>query len=98
MKSDDVDILVMRISTDDGKTRYTADVQAEYDGKNSAMALTTGGMAALASRVIMTEKFGENGVFPLENVIKAEPELMANFIEGLRMLGVLNSQSKSDLI
>jgi saccharopine dehydrogenase-like NADP-dependent oxidoreductase len=88
MKSDDRDILVMRISADDGKTEYIADIYADHDGINSAMALTTGGMAALAARAIMTGKFKENGAFPLENVIKAEPDLMSYFIEGLQDLGV----------
>ena len=62
------------------------------------MALTTGGMAALATRIIITEKFGENGVFPLENVIKVKPELMVYFIEGLQDLGVKYSHKKTKLI
>lgn len=93
MKSDDRDVLVLRISADDEVTGYTADVYAEHDGINSAMAKTTGGMAALAARTIMTGKFGKHGVFPIENVIKAEPELMAYFIDGLQKLGVKYSQT-----
>ncbi len=95
MKSDDRDVLVLRIQADDGKSRYTADVYSEHDGTSSAMALTTGGMAALAARVIMTGKFKENGAFPLEKVIKADPGLMVYFIEGLQRLGVEYSERKA---
>ena len=98
MKSDDRDILVLRISVDDGKTEHIADVYAEHDGTNSAMAKTTGGMAALAARAIMKGKFGNNGVFPLEKVIKAEPELIDYFIDGLQNLGVKYSHKKTKLI
>ncbi len=97
MRADDKDILVLRISADDGNTRYTADVYAEHDGTNSAMALTTGGMATLAARVIMTRKFKENGVFPLEKVIKVEPGFIAYFIEGLQNLGVKYSQVQTKI-
>jgi saccharopine dehydrogenase-like NADP-dependent oxidoreductase len=88
MRSDDRDILILRISADDGETGYTADVYAEHDGTNSAMAITTGGMAALAARAIISGKFEDIGVFPLENVIKAEPGLISYFIEGMQNLGV----------
>jgi saccharopine dehydrogenase-like NADP-dependent oxidoreductase len=98
MKSDDRDILVLRIQADDRKTTYTADVYAEHDGKNSAMALTTGGMAALAARAIMSGKFVKLGVFPLENVIKLEPELMDYFIEGMQKLGVKYLENQSELM
>jgi saccharopine dehydrogenase-like NADP-dependent oxidoreductase len=95
MKPDDRDILVLRISADDGKTSYTADVYAEHDRTNSAMALTTGGTAALASRAIITRKFVKKGVFPLEKVIKIEPGLISYFIDGLQKLGVVYSERKS---
>ena len=88
MRADDRDILVLRIQVDDEKTQYTADVYTEHNGTNSAMALSTGGMAAMATWVIMTGKFKENGIFPIEKVIKVEPKLMPYFIEGLQNLGV----------
>jgi saccharopine dehydrogenase-like NADP-dependent oxidoreductase len=98
MRPDDRDVLVLRISADDGKTRYIADIYAEHDGTNSAMAITTGGMAALAARAIMSGKFENIGVFPNEKVIKAELGLMPYFIEGLQDLGVKYSESKSEII
>lgn len=97
MAIDDRDILVMRVQADDGKTRYAADVYAEHDGVSSAMALTTGGMAALATRVILTGKFGAKGVFPLEKVIKEKPGLLQYFIEGLQKERVSYSQYKLEL-
>jgi saccharopine dehydrogenase-like NADP-dependent oxidoreductase len=97
MKPDDRDILVLRISADDGKRKFNGDVYAEHDGFNSAMALTTGGMAALAARTIITGKFVKKGVFPLEKVIKAEPGLMEYFIEGMQRLGVKYSERRSEL-
>jgi saccharopine dehydrogenase-like NADP-dependent oxidoreductase len=98
MKPDDRDILVLRIQADDRKTRYTADIYAEHDGTNSAMALTTGGMAALAAQAIMTGKFGENGVFPMEKVIKTKPVLMPYFIEGMQRLGVVYTERRAEII
>jgi len=97
MKPDDRDILVLRIQVDDEKTQYTADVYSEHDGTNSAMAITTGGMAALGARAIMAGIFENNGVFPIEKVIKAKPGLMLYFIEGLQNLGVKYSESKFEL-
>ncbi|WP_455392196.1 saccharopine dehydrogenase family protein [[Eubacterium] cellulosolvens] len=94
MRSDDRDILVLRISADDGKTEFVADVYAEHDDTNSSMALTTGGMAALAAQAIMSGKFVNHGTFPLEKVIKVEPELMDYFIEGLQDLGVKYSLTR----
>jgi saccharopine dehydrogenase-like NADP-dependent oxidoreductase len=98
MKTDDRDILVMSISADDGKTEYTADVYAEHDGTYSAMAITTGGMAALAARAIISGKFENKGVFPLEKVIKVKPGLMPYYIEGMKMLGVKYSHKKTKLL
>lgn len=89
MNADDKDVLVMRIEADDGKTGYSSDVYAEHDGVSSAMALTTGGMAALAARAIFIKKFELKGVFPLEKAIKEKPELMQYFSRGLQKLGVL---------
>lgn len=97
MTVDDRDVLVMRVQADDGKTRYAADVYAKHDGMNSAMALTTGGMAALASRMILAGKFGMKGVFPLEKVIKEKPGLLQYFIDGLRKSKVSYSQYRSEL-
>jgi saccharopine dehydrogenase-like NADP-dependent oxidoreductase len=61
------------------------------------MALTTGGMAALAARGIMSKKFENTGVFPVEKVIKTEPGLIDYFIEGLQNLGVKYSQTRRDM-
>lgn len=98
MRPDDRDILIMRIQTDDGMSKFTADVYAEHDGVNSAMAKTTGGMAAFATRAIISKKFEKYGTFPLEKVIKIEPELMEYFIQGLYDLGIKYTQNCSELI
>lgn len=97
MKPADRDILVMRIQADDGKTQHTADVFSRHNGKYSAMALTTGGMAALATRVIIEGKFKHHGVFPLENVIKKERDLINYFIRGLQKNGVKYSENVTRL-
>ncbi len=98
MRPDDRDVLVMKIQADDEKTRYTTDIYIEHDGTNSAMALTTGGMAALAARVIISGKIIEHGVFPLENVIKIDQKLMNYFLEGLQNLGPKYLRCQSELI
>ena len=98
MGIDDRDVLVMRVEADDGKIRYTADVYAEHDGVSSAMALTTGGMAALAARAIFIKKFELKGVFPLEKAVKEKPELMQYFSRGLQKLGVLLLEKPKTLL
>lgn len=98
MRSNDRDILVLRIQADDGKIKHMADIYAEHDGTNSAMAITTGGMAALAARVIMVGKFVMHGTFPLEKVIKVEPNLTVYFIEGMQNLGVKYSQTSNSIL
>lgn len=97
MAVDDRDILVMRVQADDGRIRHVADVYAEHDGVSSAMALTTGGMAALAARAMLAGKFLAKGVFPLEKVVKEKPELLQYFIEGLQRAEVSYSQYRSEL-
>lgn len=97
MRPEDKDVLVMRVQADDEKTRYTADVYAEHDGKISAMALTTGGMAALAARAVITKKFDAIGVFPLERAVKEKPNILNYFINGLQRFGVSYSQRESKL-
>jgi len=88
MQPEDKDMLVMRIQADDGIYQNMADIYAEHNGTDSAMALCTGGMAALATRAIMTSPFHTKGAFPLEEAIKVQPELMGYFINGLEKLGV----------
>jgi len=89
MNAEDRDVLILRVEADDGKTQYSSDIYAEHDGVISAMALTTGGMAALAARAIFIKKFDLKGVFPLEKAVKEKPELMQYFSRGLQKLGVL---------
>jgi saccharopine dehydrogenase-like NADP-dependent oxidoreductase len=98
MNAEDRDVLVMRVEADDGKTRYSSDIYAEHDGVSSAMALTTGGMAALAARAIFIKKFELKGVFPLEKAIKEKPELMQYFSRGLQKLGVLLLEKPKTLL
>jgi saccharopine dehydrogenase-like NADP-dependent oxidoreductase len=97
MLPDDKDILVMRVQADDDKTRYVADIYAEHNGLYSAMALTTGGTAVLATRAILEKEFNVPGLFPLEKAVKINPGFMDYFIKGLEKLGVSYSQSKSEL-
>ncbi|MBM3199471.1 hypothetical protein FJZ53_00945 [Candidatus Woesearchaeota archaeon] len=97
MSPEDRDVLVMRVEADDGNTKYSSDIYGEHDGKNSAMALTTGGMAALATRLILTKGFEDKGVFPLERAVKEKPEIINYFKDGLRNLGVSCSQQESKI-
>ncbi|MCX6815224.1 MAG: saccharopine dehydrogenase NADP-binding domain-containing protein [Candidatus Aenigmarchaeota archaeon] len=97
MRADDRDILVMRVQADDAKTTHTADIYAEHNGINSAMALTTGSMAVLSAKALAKGMFNKKGSFPLEKVIREEPELIQYFISGLESLGVVYKQNKTVL-
>lgn len=93
-KSEDRDLLVMRISADNGKNGYEVDLFAKHNGTDSAMAITTGGMAVLGTKAVAEKLFDKKGVFPLENVVKKSPEMMQYFINGMKRLGVKYEQRK----
>jgi len=88
MKPEDRDILVMRIQADDGNTEHLMDIFAEHNGDDSAMALTTGGMASISARAILNGVFTKSGVFPLEKVIQMDMELMDYFIDELEKIEI----------
>lgn len=90
----DKDVLVMRIQADDNRELRATDIYAEHNDTYSAMALTTGGMAALGTRAIIEGRFEYPGTFPLEEAVKLQPSIMEYFASGLRDLGVQYSQSE----
>ena len=95
MRPEDRDVLVMRVQAHDGVTQYVGDVYAEHTGTASAMALTTGGTAALAARAIISDTFTEPGAYPLECVVQHNPGVIAHFIDGLRSLGVQYTETRT---
>jgi len=96
-ESDDKDIVVIRVESDDRKTRYIGDLYAEQNHIASALELTTGGMGALGTRLVLEGRFDAKGLFPIEKVVQEKPELMEYFNRGLQGLDVRYTQSRMEL-
>ncbi|MBR9683819.1 hypothetical protein GOV03_04745, partial [Candidatus Woesearchaeota archaeon] len=74
MKPEDRDTLVMRVQAEDDDKIYSVDLCGKHDGKHSAMALTTGGMAVLAAEALTLGVYEPSkGALPLEKVIQEDP-------------------------